>query len=145
MATTQAAVKAALKTALLARTFIVNNHVPVSYGEPGDEGRSEQIWIGTAFTEQDQEPRAFRPGLREETYTLKVHAENSSQPTPEAAEARVTLLVAEIEQVVIDNPKLGVAGVNWIRPSGGSLKTTEGGDLARSIAVVNLEVKARLT
>jgi hypothetical protein len=143
--TTQAAVKAALKTALLARAVIVSDHVPVSYGEPGDEGRSEQIWIGTAFTEAIEEPRAFRVGLRTEEYSLRVHVENASKPTPEQAEARVALVAAEVEQAVIDSPKLGVAGVSFIRPAGMALKTTESGSNARAIATVTLHVTARLT
>lgn len=143
--TTQAAVKSALKTALLARTLIVADHVQVSYGEPGDEGRSEVIWIGTAVTEAPQEQRAFRPGLRNEQYTLRVHVENASNPTPEAAEARVVALVAEVEACVIASPKLGVTGVSWIRPAGTNLQTSESVTPVRSIALVNLEVQARLT
>jgi hypothetical protein len=97
------------------------------------------------YEEAPQEPRAFGTNLREEEYSLKVHIENATNPTPEKAEARVVELAAEVEQVVIDNPKLGVEGVSWIRPAGVALQTTEGDGSSRAIAVVSLAVKARLT
>jgi hypothetical protein len=119
--------------------------VQILYGEPGDEGRRECIWIDTSYEEAPQEPRAFKPGLREEEYTLKVYVENALNPTAEKAEARVVELAGAVEQVVINNPKLGVAGVSWIRPAGVTLQTTEGDGSSRAIAVVSLAVKARLT
>ena len=144
--TTQAAVKAALKAALLARALIVSDHIQVSYGEPGDEGRSEVIFIGTAAVNQDQEPRAFgSPGKRLEDYVLKVHAENSSKPSPEQAEARVIVLIGEVERAVIESPKLGVDGVSFIIPTGMTLRTSETETGNRAIATVNLSVTARLT
>ena len=144
MPTTQAAVKAALKVAVLARTFITNNHIQVLYGEPGDEGRRECIWIGTSFTEAPQEPRAFRKGLRLEEYTLKVRAEAGLDPTPEKAEARAVLLADEVEATIIDSINLGVANVSYISPAGGGLQSTEGDESSRAIATINLQIVARL-
>lgn len=141
--TTAAAAKAALKAALLTRPFITSGKVQVLYGEPGDEGRRETVWIGTAFSQAPQEQRAFRKGLREEDYTLKVHCE-AQEPTPEKAEARAVLIAAEVEQAVIDNTTLGVANVSWIVPAGVDLQTTEGDGSSRAIAVVSLDAHGRL-
>jgi hypothetical protein len=143
--TTQAAVKSALKTTILARSLVVTDHVQVLYGEPGDEGRRECIWIGTAQLQSPQEPVAFRKGRRDEDYIIKVFAENGTKPTPEATEARAVELGAEVEAVVIANGTLGVQGVAWIMPIGVSLQTTETGDGPRSVATISLSVKARLS
>jgi hypothetical protein len=119
--------------------------VQVLYGEPGDEGRRECIWIQTSFQQAPQEQTAMRKGLREEDYIIKVHIENGNLSTPEKAEARVIELAAAVEQVAISDSTLGVLpNGGWIRPAGVDLQTTEF-DGTRAIATVNFSVKARLT
>jgi hypothetical protein len=142
--TTQAAVKSALKTAILARTLITTDHVQVLYGEPGDTGRRECVWIGTALSPAPQEPRAFRPGLRQEEYTIRIAAENWLLDTPEKAEARAVVLAGEVEACVIANQTLGVTGVSFIMPAGVSTQTTEADGTPRAIATISLMVSARL-
>jgi hypothetical protein len=142
MASTQAAVKSALKTALLARAGL--SGVQVLYGE-ADEQRREAIWMGASQQNSTQEPEAFRKALRIEDYTLLVHCENGTKPTPEETEARAVALAAEVEAEVITNDTLSVTGVAWIRPAGVELRTTESEDGPVSVATVSLAVKARLT
>lgn len=141
MGSTQAAVKAALKAALVASAAL--SGVQILYGE-ADERRREAIWLGATQPESTMEPAVFRKGARDEEYVLEVHCENGTKPTPEATEARVTVLEAVIEALVIDNPTLGVSGVRWVRPDGMQLRTTESADGPVSIAVLRLKVKARL-
>src|SRR5262245_18922842 len=123
LVTTQPAVKAALQTALLARSFITTNKIQVEYGDPGDAGRREGIFISTAFDLSTLEPLLLRKGKHEEDYVLRVHVLAGLQETPAKTEARAETIAEEVQQAVIDNTTLGVAGVSWIRPAGAELVT----------------------
>jgi hypothetical protein len=144
LVTTQPAVKAALQTALLARTFISTNHIQVDYGEPGDSGRREAILISTAFDPTILEPLVLRKGKSEEDYILRVHVLCATLETPAKTEARAEVLAEEVQQAVIDNVTLGVAGVSWIRPAGSELVTEVTADGPSTKLTVLLSVKARL-
>jgi hypothetical protein len=117
--------------------------IQVLYGE-ADERRREAIWMGNIQLGVSEEPRALRPGAREEDYTLLVHCENGTKSTPEATEARAIELANLVTAVVDANPNLGVPNVSWVVPAGTELRTTESEDMPVSVATVSLQVKARL-
>jgi hypothetical protein len=144
LVTTQPAVKAALQTALLARTFITTNHIQVDYGEPGDAGRREAILISTAFDPATLERLVLRKGKSEEEYTLRVHVLAGLQETPAKTEARAEVIAEEVQQAVIDNVTLGVTGVSWIVPAGSELVTEVTADGPVTRLTVLLSVTARL-
>lgn len=143
LVTTQPSVKAALQTTLLARTFIVNNHIVVDYGEPGDATPREAILISTAFDPATLEPLVMRKGKSEEEYALKVHVWSAKLETPAKTEARAEVIAEEVQQAVIDNTTLGVAGVSWIRSSGTELvtETTDGVPTTRLTVLLNVHAR----
>lgn len=144
--TTQPALKAALKTALEARSFITTNKIQVDYGEPGDSGRREGILISTAFDPATMAPLVLRRGKNEEDYVLRVHVLAALQETPAKTEARAETIAEEIQAAVdgAGTPPFGLATVSWVRVAGTELMTETNADGLMTRLTVLLNVKARL-
>lgn len=120
------------------------NGVQVTYADPGDRARAEQVWLGEVRT-AEQEPVSLRSGRkqRNESYELDVICD-ALKATAETAEARCLELVAELEELLAA-ATLDAPGVLWATVTDMRLKTAEtaNGPLAR--AVVTVTVRARLT
>lgn len=143
--TTQPAVKAALKAAIEARSFIATNRIQVDYGEPGDAGRREAVLISTAFDPATMGPLVMRRAKNEEDYTLRVHVLSGLLETPAKTEARAELIAQEVQAAVdgAGTPPFGLASVSWVRVAGTEL-LTEATDAPTTRLTVLLNVKARL-
>jgi hypothetical protein len=142
--TTAAALKAALKTAMIAEAGL--SGVPVSYGEPGDTARTEHIWIGAA-TAGDSDLVAFKSGRtrRDESYTVDVVVDVSSMDSAETSEARAVVLVTVIEEMLADDPKLNdVPNLLWCIVESWDLSTQEGAQGPRSVMRLTLKARGRL-
>lgn len=146
LVTTQPAVRAALQTALLARSFITTNKIQVEYGDPGDSFRREAILIGTAFDDTTKGALVMRKGKSDEDYALRVHILSGLLETPAKTEARAELIGREVEAAVVADPTLGVGaqGVSWIRIGGSELVTLVDADGVSTRLTLLLNVKARL-
>jgi hypothetical protein len=102
MASTVPAVKAALKTAIAARTVISTAGIPVLWGEPLDKddwaGGLEAIWLGDVDQSEEW------PGLgqrRDEDYTIEVRVSVFQHgDDPQATETRAWALRDEIVEAV---------------------------------------------
>jgi hypothetical protein len=142
--TTIVAVKRALRDGLALRPALQG--VLVNYGDPGDRGRREQIWMGR-IQRADQEPVALRQGRRkrDEDYDLWVHIDVASKVTPEDNEARAIEIVQEVESLLADDPSIGnVPGVLWAVVSQMRLNTVETADGPSTSAIVTVNVRGRL-
>jgi len=142
--TTAAAVKAALRAAMLAEAGLAG--VPVSYGEPGDLARSEHIWIGSATT-GDSDLVAFKAGRnrRDESYLVDVVVDVSSMASAETSEARAVELVTVIEEMLADDPKLGeVPNLLWCILESWDLTTQDYADGPRSVMSLSLKARGRI-
>jgi len=142
--TTAAALKSALKTAMAAEASLAG--VPITYGEPGDQARSEHIWIGAA-TDGDQELASFRSGRkrRDETYNLDIVVDVTSIGKVEANEARAVLLGTVIEEMLADDPKVGsVTNLLWCIVDSFELDSHETAEGPRSTYTLTLSARGRL-
>lgn len=143
--TTQAALKANLKTRLAVRPGL--SSVQVGYGDPGGTSRRQRVWLGST-TDGEVEPVALRAGRRrrDETYVLKVHVEViAAHPTPEGNEARAVELVREVEECLADDPTVGaVPNLLWAVVSALGMDTTETPDGPRTVVTLDLTAHARL-
>ena len=142
--TTAAALKSALKTQMTQEAAL--GGIPISYGEPGDQARSEHIWIGAA-TDGDMEPASFRSGRtrRDEVYTLDIIVDVTSIGKVEANEARAVLLGTAIEEMLADDPKVGaVTNLLWCVVEGFILDSHETGEGPRSTYTLKLSARGRI-
>ena len=146
LVTTQPSVKAALQTALLARSFITSNHIPVDYGEPGDGARREAVLISTAVDTATLEPLVMRRARNEEDYQLRVHVWSALAETPAKTEARAELIAEEVQATADSSgtPPFGLTTVSWVRVGGTELVTEVNADGPITRLTVLLNVKARL-
>lgn len=138
------AVKAALRDSLKTRPALQG--VLVNYGDPGDRGRKEQVWMGR-IERADQEPVALRQGRRkrDEDYDLWVHIDVASKVQAEDNEARAIELVQEVESVLAEDPSLGeVQGVLWAVVREMRVNTVETGEGPSTSAIVIVNVRGRL-
>lgn len=109
---TIATVKAALVTALTARSGLAN--VQVAWGDPGEVMRQECIIIGDV--RGTQSPRAIKPPptVRWEEYEIEVAVHVvTPATTQQRADERALTLANEIEAALYDNPTLSAAGLAW--------------------------------
>jgi len=142
--TTAAALKTALKTAMAADVGLVN--IPISYGDPGDLGRTEHIWMGAA-EEGSSEPTGMRSSRkrREEEYVFDVVVEVSSKARPESNEARAVVLGTIIEELIADDPKISnTTNLLWVMLDSFELDTTELSEGPRTVFTLTLRAKGRL-
>jgi len=137
---TMAALKSAIKAAIAADTDLAG--VQVYYGDPGDKGRRECIWLGASSLGEQEHP-AMKAGKkrRREDYDLTVIIEVMSKRTPEASEARAVLLCGEVEDLLAADTTVGsVPNLLWAYVSDMEMNTTEGVDGPRS--VIDLTIRA---
>lgn len=143
--TTMAACRAALVVLLDGDVSI--GDVPVSYGEPGDLGERQHIWVGAAVT-NDQEIRGMAsiPTKRVEDYSFPLHVEVIGyRSTSRANEAQAVVLSAAIETLVAADPTLGgVTNLLWCYVGGIDLDTTEHPDGVRTTLEMTMLAKGRL-
>lgn len=120
--------------------------VPVSYGEPGDLGRSEHIWIGaTASIDQEQRALAATPTKRVEDFTFPLMIEVIGYTTARACEAQAAALSQVIETLVAADPTIGgVDGLLWMMVTAIELDTSEHVDGPRTTLELTMAGKARL-
>lgn len=141
---TMAAVKAALTTALDARSAL--DGVLVTYGDAGDLATMETIRLGDT-TFGIQEPAALRPSKRRrfEEYTLEVTVEVIGKVTPQANEARAIALAAEVEDAVAVDPTVGaVTNLLFAYVTGMEMSTTETVSGPRTEVMIEITCKGNL-
>jgi len=141
--TTMAAFKTALVAAITAEGSI---NVPVSYGDPGDLGRREHIWLG-ATTPLESETVSFKAGRkrRQESYSVEVVIEVLNDSHPEDAETRACALSAIIEEMLADDPKVNaVTNLLFAVLEDMEMETTQTGEGVRTVLTMSVRVEARL-
>ena len=142
--TTMAAVRAAVVDLIDGDVSI--GDVPVSYGEPGNLGERQHIWVG-ATVSVDQEIRAMAatPTKRVEDYTFPLMIEVIGYPTPRTNEAQAVVLSAAIETLIAADPTIGgVTNLLWCIVTGIELDTTEHVDGPRTTLEMTLTAKGRI-
>ena len=143
--TTIAACRAALVDLLDGDVSI--GDVPVSYGDPGNIGERQHIWLGATVT-GDQEPRAMAsvPTKRVEDYTFPLWIEVIGyRKTSRLNEGRAAVLAAAIETLVAADPTLGgVTNLTWCIVSGMDFDTDETVDGPRTTVEITMSAKGRL-
>lgn len=143
--TTMAAVRAAVVDLIDGDISI--GDVPVSYGDPGNIGERQHIWLGaTVEAEQEIRSMAATPTKRVEDYTFPLVIEvGGSYGSPRATEAQAVVLSAAIETLIAADPTLGgVTNLLWCIVAGIELDTSEGGDGARTTLEMTIAAKGRL-
>lgn len=141
--TTVAAWRAAFYSAL---STALHPTVHVSYGRP-TQPRKELVVLGKT-TEVDVEQMALRQTRtrRDETYTTEIHVEVQSKATAQASETRAAAIVADIEDLLANNPLVGaVDGVLWAILRTADWDTIYNGEQARTDVTLEIEVRAQLT
>lgn len=143
--TTMAAVKANLKTALLARAGL--SGVKVTYGHPGGNATGREIiWLGSTNTEGTQTVPSMRAGTkrRHEDYTLNVYIEVLGH-SPEKCEQRACSISAEIEDYIASDTSVNsTPGVAWAIVTGMEMDTAETVDGSRTVIRIQVSVKGNL-
>jgi len=141
---TMAAFKAALKAAIAADAQLAG--VQVAYGDPGDKGRKEAVWLGESVL-GEVEPASMRSGQkrRREDYEVSVTIEVMSKRTPEASETRAILISGEIEDLLAADTTVGaVPNLLWAFVRGLEMETSEGADGPRTVIDLTIGVVADL-
>lgn len=106
------AVRAALVALLQARPGLAG--VQVGYSHPGDALERESMFLGGTRGRHD--PANLRAGRkhRDEAYTLDVWVDVSADgPTAQPASERAWALIGELEDVLADDPSLGLGQPLW--------------------------------
>lgn len=108
------AVKAGLVSALDARSGLDN--VDVTYSHPGDALQPEAVYLGgVRGTHELPIMRAGRKP-RQENYTIDVWFEVIRDgTTSQEAEERAWVLFGELEDLLADDPTIGLPVVGWAR------------------------------
>ena len=141
---TMAAWRAAFVTAMQAAGGL--SGVQVSYGIPS-QPRKELVVLGKT-SDAEHEDVALKTGrrTREETYRTQVSITVTSKHTPTLAETRAVAILAEIEDLLADDPIVGaVDGVLWAVPRSLEMDTVATTENATCDIDFEIEVKARLT
>ena len=142
-------VAAALRAALVDALDSLVAPVPFHYGAPGDLGRTETIWMGSAreaSTDGSQDVRQLGvPVRRREDLRMDLVIEVMSKNTARASEARAVALGLIIEEYLADNPTVGgVTNLLWCLVDGVQLDTNETADGPRTTLVYSLRTLADL-
>lgn len=161
--TSQAAVKAAILDLVDADvatsgTASVFHGVQVEYGHPGEQGRRENVWLGHTVLGEDRPPAMGGPTVsggtnrrrrNREDYTLHVWVEVFRPPARRigrVAEARATEIATAVQNLVRDNHRLQVDGVDtlnsggWARPDGVEMDTDQPGEDVRTLVDIRIRV-----
>jgi len=142
--TTAAALKTALITAMGNEAAL--DGIPKAYGDPGELGRTEHIWIGAATDGESFNP-TFRAGRkrREEEYTIDVTVMVSSMARPEINEARAVTIGTVIAEMLADDPQVNaVTNLMWCALDAWELDTIETGEGPQTTYTLTLRAKGRL-
>jgi hypothetical protein len=105
---TAPAVRAALIAALAARPGLAG--VTTTYFWQGDADTQEAIYLGTTTITNDWVTMRSGRKAREEAYRIQLHL-RAFKPTDwgPTAEARAFAIIAEIENLVADDPSIGLS------------------------------------
>ena len=139
-------VKDTLVTVLGNRAHLAG--IQVVRGHPGNELRDEAVIVGLARGRHEIATIKAGRQVRDETYTVEVIASViSSEGTVKAAEDRAHVLIAEVEEALADDPKLGIGTTILWAKTGDIEERGSGHTDTGSVAevVLRVEVKARLT
>lgn len=104
--------RTALLAALQARPAL--SAVQTSYSHPGDPHEHEAVYLGEV--RGASEVATIRAGrkARQERYTLDVWIDlDAVGPDAQTASERAWALFGELEDILADDPTVGVAGVLW--------------------------------
>lgn len=113
----------------------------ISYADPGDKAHKDQLFFRRTRA-ANQEATAFG-GVRQESYILELTIDVLSKKSAEQAEEQAFLYFAEVEDVLANNPSLGVEGVLTAVIDGFEVRTGESdGPITR--ATINILVTARV-
>lgn len=156
MATTSSlpSVKAAL-LALLTTEFS-GTDVSVSYAWTGANlpqavylGRREDVPTWTSVIDSDIATIKAGRKWRDENYTIELTAETwRSDVRPEDAaevDAQAFTFIAEVEDVLANDPKLGLTSIQWAKVRTIEVTGRVDGSGWVVVALITLEVRARLT
>lgn len=104
--------RAALLAALEARPALAQ--VQVSYSHPGDARETESVYLGEARGASEIPVIRAARKKREERYTIDVWFDVAGDgPTAQGASARAYELYGELEDVLADDPTLGLPAPFW--------------------------------
>jgi hypothetical protein len=105
-------VRAALFTALAARPALVG--VQVAYSHPGQAVEAEAVYLGAARGSDDVPVVRAGRKKRQESYTLDVFFDVVADgPTGQEASERAWTLFGELEDLLADDPSLGLPQPFW--------------------------------
>lgn len=111
--------KSALVAALALRAELAN--VQVAYAWPGPQTRPEAIFFGESLSGESEVP-TIKAGRkqRSETYDLEIvcwvfHTAGTAATGAQSAEARAFELMQSVDDLLADDPRAGVAYVQWAR------------------------------
>jgi len=142
-------VAAALRAALVDALDPLLDPVNVHYGSPGDLGRTETVWMGSArddATDSSQRVGALGvPVRRSEELHMDLVVEVMSKTTARASEARAVALGLIFEEYLAANPTIGgVTNLLWCIVEGMELDTAETADGPRTMLVYQLRALSDL-
>jgi len=139
------AVKSQFLALLEARSPIAESRVTVTYSRPANLDREAIFFTGVRFRHDLPVIRAGRKP-RDEVFTLML-AINAAKPgrTAEQAELRAFELLAAVEDMLADDPRLGGTLVEWARMDDGDAGVTPDFEGWDGLVRVGIECHARLT
>lgn len=123
--------------------------VQVTYGRPADgELQRECVWVGNVTGQQRVPTMKAGRKARHETYSVEVIAwVDNDRGLVSDAEARCFELLGSVEDVVADDPTLGIAtGLTYFKAEAGDFETAADLIVGPAAAIrLNIDCEARLS